>query len=402
MDGTVDCNDGCPNDPNKIQPGMCGCGVPDVDSDMDGTADCNDGCPNDPNKIQPGICGCGASDMDSDMDGTPNCNDGCPSDPLKTSPGVCGCGNPEPGSQCNDGDPNTINDVITSGCVCIGTPTGPNTCTDGIQNGNETGIDCGGSCPPCQAPDALCGIVTVYVNPDSPAYNGPSINDVWWSPAENFDAGSTASSSSPSITVRRFQSNIPFNWTTNGACIDATPNAVTNSADHGTVYRSCLPVATFDFNKWKVYQLRISDAFGFNECYGKFRVLTQTTMLSTPILHFAFTDSDGSLPEHTLNAEHSEEEGGHYSTPEIEDLSLAPNPGMAFMTIRWNSSIEMPVVVKIYSASGAEILKETIDALRGENQVFIDMEDNMDGIYFVQVQSAIGISTLKWVKQVAE
>lgn len=24
------------------------------------------------------------------------------------------------------------------------------TCTDGIQNGNETGIDCGGSCPPCQ------------------------------------------------------------------------------------------------------------------------------------------------------------------------------------------------------------------------------------------------------------
>jgi hypothetical protein len=32
---------------------------------------------------------------------------------------------------------------------CGGTPPAP-TCTDGIQNGTETGIDCGGSCPPCQ------------------------------------------------------------------------------------------------------------------------------------------------------------------------------------------------------------------------------------------------------------
>lgn len=29
-DGTPDCADGCPNDPNKISPGACGCGVPDT------------------------------------------------------------------------------------------------------------------------------------------------------------------------------------------------------------------------------------------------------------------------------------------------------------------------------------------------------------------------------------
>ena len=27
--------------------------------------------------------------------------------------------------------------------------TGPSTCGDGIQNGTETGVDCGGDCPPC-------------------------------------------------------------------------------------------------------------------------------------------------------------------------------------------------------------------------------------------------------------
>jgi hypothetical protein len=75
-DGTIDACDGCPNDPNKIAPGQCGCGVPDTDSDGDGTANCNDGCPNDPNKTAPGLCGCGVADTDSDGDGTPDCNDG--------------------------------------------------------------------------------------------------------------------------------------------------------------------------------------------------------------------------------------------------------------------------------------------------------------------------------------
>jgi hypothetical protein len=38
-------DDQCPNDPNKVAPGVCGCGVPDVDSDNDETLDCNDACP---------------------------------------------------------------------------------------------------------------------------------------------------------------------------------------------------------------------------------------------------------------------------------------------------------------------------------------------------------------------
>jgi hypothetical protein len=91
-DGVNDCLDGCPNDPNKTAPGICGCGVPETDSDGDGTPNCIDGCPNDPLKIAAGVCGCGVADTDSDGDGTPNCHDGCPNDPLKTAAGICGCG----------------------------------------------------------------------------------------------------------------------------------------------------------------------------------------------------------------------------------------------------------------------------------------------------------------------
>jgi len=53
-----------------------------IDSDFDGTPDCVDGCPNDPNKTEAGICGCGVADIDTDMDGAPDCIDPCPNDPT--------------------------------------------------------------------------------------------------------------------------------------------------------------------------------------------------------------------------------------------------------------------------------------------------------------------------------
>ncbi|MHC4695198.1 MAG: FG-GAP repeat protein [Planctomycetota bacterium] len=57
-------------------------GVPDEcepDDDGDGVIDACDGCPDDPNKTEPGICGCGLDDnTDSDGDDVPDCFDECP------------------------------------------------------------------------------------------------------------------------------------------------------------------------------------------------------------------------------------------------------------------------------------------------------------------------------------
>jgi len=134
-DGLIDPCDLCPSDPGKIDPGDCGCGFPDVDTDRDGLANCidpcpydpandedhdgvcvpTDGCPIDPAKTKPGVCGCGIPDTDSDLDGVPNCidpcpvefvndedgdgvcapQDGCPRDAGKLAPGPCGCGVPD-------------------------------------------------------------------------------------------------------------------------------------------------------------------------------------------------------------------------------------------------------------------------------------------------------------------
>jgi hypothetical protein len=115
-DGTPDCSDGCPSDPAKIAPGVCGCGTPDTDSDGDGTPDCKDACPNDPAKTAAGVCGCGIPDTDSDADGTPDCKDACPNDPAKTAAGVCGCGVAD-----TDANGNGTADCLETTTTCSGT-----------------------------------------------------------------------------------------------------------------------------------------------------------------------------------------------------------------------------------------------------------------------------------------
>lgn len=163
--------DHCPDDPIKTEPGICGCGVPDDDSDKDGTMDCFDECPTDPlknttgecgcgkpegncdptdfckedpHKKEPGICGCGIPDTDRDKDGTPDCIDQCPDHKIKTKPGVCGCSVTEIDSDmdgvpdCVDECPNIPTKSIYGYCGCLTQET--DTDNDGLP-------DCKDECP---------------------------------------------------------------------------------------------------------------------------------------------------------------------------------------------------------------------------------------------------------------
>ena len=97
-DDVPNCQDGCPDNPDKTEPGDCGCDAADVDSDDDGALDCQDNCPDDPDKTDPGECGCNEADVDTDKDGTLDCNDAC---------------------QGFDDDLDVDQDGIPNGCDCI-------------------------------------------------------------------------------------------------------------------------------------------------------------------------------------------------------------------------------------------------------------------------------------------
>jgi hypothetical protein len=100
--------DHCLEDPFKTTPGICGCGVPDVDTDGDNVLDCLDQCPNNVEKSLPGVCGCNVADLNSDGDTILDCLDTCPTvtDEQQTDNdgdglgALCECddGNPEVGA----------------------------------------------------------------------------------------------------------------------------------------------------------------------------------------------------------------------------------------------------------------------------------------------------------------
>ena len=81
--GATDCNENGIPDEDELESGDCNDnGIVDdceSDSDDDGTIDACDGCPDDPNKTEPGVCGCGIdAELDGDADGVRDCVDQCP------------------------------------------------------------------------------------------------------------------------------------------------------------------------------------------------------------------------------------------------------------------------------------------------------------------------------------
>lgn len=226
QDGTPDCNDACPDDENKVLPGVCGCGIPDLDTNQNGITDCieepsepladrdgdgvpddQDRCPDDGNKEAPGICGCGIADIDTDGDGSPDCVDGCPTDGEKTDPGICGCGTSDTDTDgdgaydCNDQCPFDIDKASPGVCGCgisdwdrdaDGTPDCIDECPDdagkvaaGVcgcglpdEDGDQDGVlDCNDTCPDdpnkWTSSHGECG----SVDPEPPAQPGDQPED---------------------------------------------------------------------------------------------------------------------------------------------------------------------------------------------------------------------------------
>jgi len=132
-DGVCNNQDCQPNNPNfPATPGSsCNDGNPNTTNDVVTSNGC--GCAGTP------VSGCANQGGDTDGDGVCNNVDCQPNNPNFPA---------TPGSSCNDGNPNTQNDVVTSdGCGCSGTPVsncGVTVSTDGCKV-TISGIDAAGA-----------------------------------------------------------------------------------------------------------------------------------------------------------------------------------------------------------------------------------------------------------------
>ena len=163
-DSICDDDDCAPNDPN----------LPTIP----GTA-CNDGNPNTVNDvILSDGCSCAgtfdpcvANGGDSDGDGTCDNDDCAPYNPnLPTTPGTA----------CNDGNPNTSNDVIQAdGCSCAGTPNPP--ICENVTFGGTIGFGAN-----CAASTTVCNAdVPTIINCTSPGGGNGAFEIIWLKAVNN-------------------------------------------------------------------------------------------------------------------------------------------------------------------------------------------------------------------------
>jgi hypothetical protein len=238
---------------------------------------------------------------------------------------------------------------------------------------------------PCIAPEPVCGnIVNVYANGSNLIYNGPGTSDVYRIDAIHLDAGSTTLDPITLVRqVKRKNTNIAFNWTTNGACIDATPNGVYNNNDKGIEYKSCLPVAPADYNLVRSFYMKLTDQFGTAECEGKFRVI-------------AGNPPGGNSPIHILNNTYSEKSAS--TRANIDLFDVFPNPANNVINIKMALEGGGNYKMIIKDITGREIQSLDFESIDEEETMTIDVSQLNAGAYFIFLKGGSEEKVKRWMK----
>jgi len=135
---TTTADDTGPDEPS------CDNGILDGDeTDVDCGGSCSDQCGTGQGCGGGEDCQSGQCGADMTCEDAPTCDDGV----IGGDETDVDCGGSCP--PCDDGEVCQLPGDCTSQ-ICVGDVCVPPACDDGVQNGDETDLDCGGSCPPCE------------------------------------------------------------------------------------------------------------------------------------------------------------------------------------------------------------------------------------------------------------
>ncbi|MEM8523200.1 MAG: proprotein convertase P-domain-containing protein [Bacteroidota bacterium] len=223
--------------------------------------------------------------------------------------------------------------------ICVGGGMVEPTCDDGIQNGLETGVDCGGpDCPPCMM-EPTCDVPTGLFETNN---TGTSVTLNWTDvPAAN----------NYTVQGRQIGSS---NW-------QLTLTANTNST---TVSNNIVPGVTYE---WRVRS-------NCNDGMSDFSEIATFT---------AGSSSNSGL----------ENRGGNVEINATLQVKVYPSPTSSLLNVSSNQTIEQ---IEILDMTGKLISSTRTDVGQATTQLNISYLIN--GHYFVRIKVADDVQTLRFVK----
>lgn len=281
--------------------------------------------------------------------------------------------------------------------------TDPATCTDGVQNGTETGIDCGGNCSACPSSTPLVAAPTPtipaanVISMFSNAYTNVGVN-TWrtsWSngvltdlqiagnDTKKYENLSFVGTETTGANLINASSMMYFHidaWTPNMTqlkvkIVDFGANAAYGGGDdteHELLYT---PVQ----GSWNSYHIPLSDFTGLTNRSKIAQLILSSVPAGTGTLFF----DNVYFSSVNLN-----------STSFINDakVKLYPNPTSNILNIEAAAAIQSLSIVNIL---GQEVISRTAT----ENMVSLDVSNLQSGIYVVKTTIDGVVSSTKFIKE---
>ncbi|WP_428743631.1 M43 family zinc metalloprotease [Tenacibaculum sp.] len=264
------------------------------------------------------------------------------------------------------------------------------TCSDGIQNGDETGVDCGGSCAPCSTNDEI-----VYVDiPDLTV----SASNTWefFRIETGDDTGYGAWYSSGSVRLVTYDKDVVCDGNTRNVLL-LGENVVVGSSSNFVVESNSYVVSSDDYSSsnGKTGFIGFTFKINGNTHYGWFHITVANDGKSYSITDYAYNKTaNGTIYTETRGTVGPDKNG-----LDTNIVSVTPNPFNMKAKIDI-SSIENKSGMKleVYDLSGRYIYGRVIPS--SSTSVIVD--DTMikkSGIYLLKLYTEKDVKTMSVIKE---
>jgi hypothetical protein len=296
---------------------------------------------------------------------------------------------------------------------CVGGASGP-TCSDGIQNGDETGVDCGGSCAPCGGG----GCTTVLIDEES-FESGFGIWNDGGSDCARVNSTTYASTGTVSVRLRDNTSSsvmttddlVLANYEEITIDFSYFPNSMENGEDFwlqastngGASFQTLVTWASgTDFTNGTLYNESIVITGTFtNNTRFRFRcdasANADQVYIDDVVISGCANATRQAGPGVELTGGSLTVDGKASVT--IAAVDIAPNPTRDLLTVTYSlAQPQSRVVAQLTDLTGRVVMQQQWPTAAGTHRQLMDLDGESAGVYLLQLITAEGKQTFKVVK----